>query len=68
MRQPSGHGYRKVFNKHVVDSSIASLQINRLTTKDCQDYLDGITSLTKLTYASAKKLTETVRKTYKVKV
>jgi integrase len=36
------HGYRKIFNKHVVGSSIASLQINRLTTKDCQDWLDSI--------------------------
>jgi integrase len=34
------HGYRKIFSKHVAGSSIASLQINRLTVKDCQDWLD----------------------------
>ena len=36
------HGYRKVFQKHLVGKPIASLQVNRLTTKDGQDWLDSL--------------------------
>ena len=36
------HGYRKLFQKHVAGKAIASLQINRITTKDVQDWLDSL--------------------------
>ena len=36
------HGYRKVFQKHLVGKPIASLQVNKLTTKDGQDWLDSL--------------------------
>lgn len=36
------HGYRKIFQKHMLGKSVASLQINRFTTKDGQDWLDSL--------------------------
>jgi integrase len=36
------HGYRKIYNKHIVGKPIASTHIGRLTTKDAQDWLDGL--------------------------
>jgi integrase len=36
------HGYRKIFKKHIVGKPIASIPINKLTTKDAQDFLDSL--------------------------
>jgi integrase len=36
------HGYRKIFKKHIVGKPIASIPINKLTTKDGQDFLDSL--------------------------
>jgi integrase len=36
------HGYRKIFKKHILGKPIASIPINRLTTKDGQDWLDSL--------------------------
>jgi len=36
------HGYRKIFNKHIVGEPVASIPIARFTTKDGQDWLDSM--------------------------
>lgn len=36
------HGYRKVFKKHIVGKPIASIPVNKFTTKDGQDFLDSL--------------------------
>jgi integrase len=36
------HSYRKIYSKHVAGSEIAKLQINQVTTKDGQDWLDSL--------------------------
>jgi len=36
------HGYRKILKKHIVGKPIASIPINKLTTKDGQDFLDSL--------------------------
>jgi integrase len=36
------HGYRKLCKAHVTGKPIASIQISRMTSKDVQDWLDGI--------------------------
>ena len=42
MEPSTTHGYRKIFQKHVVGKPVAALQIGRLTTKDGQDWLDSL--------------------------
>jgi integrase len=42
MEPSTVHGYRKLFQTHIVGKPIASIQLNQLTTKDCQDWLDSI--------------------------
>jgi integrase len=36
------HSYRKIYSKHVAGAEIAKLQINQVTTKDGQDWLDSL--------------------------
>jgi integrase len=36
------HSYRKIYSKHVAGAEIAKLQINQVTTKDGQDWLDRL--------------------------
>jgi integrase len=36
------HGYRKIFKKHIVGKPIASIPVNKFTTKDGQDFLDSL--------------------------
>jgi hypothetical protein len=36
------HSYRKLYSKHVASAEIAKLQINQVTTKDAQDWLDSL--------------------------
>ena len=36
------HGYQKLYNKHVAGTNIAKLQINQVTTKDGQDWLNSL--------------------------
>jgi integrase len=36
------HGYQKIYNKHVAGTDIAKLQINQVTTKDGQDWLNSL--------------------------
>src|SRR5438034_14947 len=42
MEPSTVHGYRSIFDKHVVGKPIASIPLNGLTTKDCQDWLDSV--------------------------
>jgi len=36
------HGYRKVYQKHVEGKPIKAMQINRITAKDGQDWLNSL--------------------------
>jgi integrase len=36
------HAYRKVFKKHIVGKPMASIPVNKFTTKDGQDFLDSL--------------------------
>jgi integrase len=42
MEPSTVHGYRKIFNKHIVGKPVASIPIGRFTTKDGQDWLDSM--------------------------
>jgi integrase len=42
MKPSTIHGYQKIYNKHVAGAEIAKLQINQVTTKDGQDWLNSL--------------------------